>query len=806
MLAEVTLGELVGLVDEKIAEGYETQKQEGRRRLRQVVTELAAAAQDDADDILAGRAWRLAEVSVAGVGGIATLEPQPLTIPTTRGVTLVRAPNGHGKTSLARAIGCGLRGRGDAPDEVTSQLWSADLLTDGEEGGAVDLTLVSGTDRLSITVTFARSAPPRVSAMLTDDDGTRPVMVGDGWRRALLGARAWYSYGALQNRLTQPKALQDYLEELLVLGPAWQEVRAEIATRGERAASAQRAVDGAAKSAAQKETELRARFADDDRGPVAPPVVQWPRGKDGVDPDVWLAETGLGETEVPGLVRVAADHERRVEELDTALTRADDVLAEAERALESESLRSALHHLEKLVANDGLDGGTCPLCGSTADWRVHAAELTRDMKGRDAAAREVHQAVSAVVMWTESDLVPLLTAGEPGGPMAEAAALRDAATAGHHPHSSAHQHARTMLDVMRGEDHSRWVERLRKRSDATAQWRGALATVAREFAGTLREHGQFAAEVGVWKKAEGTLDELQVELRQQRQDTVTERLQEALSRLLPDAEIELTSIRHQGGAKQQRGVDVELTIGGRKATLGMLSSGQRNALLLAPLLILDDVGVDAFAFLVVDDPVHALDDLRVDLLTRELARLAGDRQIVVMTHDARLEEHLRARVSDTTVVELDRDPRSRAVTWSPHAMPWTTLLDDALEVAATPRKEQWDHPEPVASVVAGLCRAAVDGALRQAVINRAVCRREDVDQALADLGDEQDTRRRIAHVVGLAGGPGVLTALDEGRRDHLRFWNQGSHGQLPEGVDLAATVAAASAACDELVSCEWSTS
>jgi hypothetical protein len=61
-------------------------------------------------------------------------------------------------------------------------------------------------------------------------------------------------------------------------------------------------------------------------------------------------------------------------------------------------------------------------------------------------------------------------------------------------------------------------------------------------------------------------------------------------------------------------------------------------------------------------------------------------------------------------------------------------------------------------------------------------------------------------VVELAGGPGVLTALDQGRQHHLRFWNEGSHGQLPEGVDLAATVAAASAACDEVVGYEWSTS
>lgn len=80
---------------------------------------------------------------------------------------------------------------------------------------------------------------------------------------------------------------------------------------------------------------------------------------------------------------------------------------------------------------------------------------------------------------------------------------------------------------------------------------------------------------------------------------------------------------------------------------------------------------------------------------------------------------------------------------SSSSAPRTGTSTSALEVSATPKKEQWGHREPVASVVAGPWRAAADGALRQVVINRAVRTREDVDQALADLGDEQGTRRRI---------------------------------------------------------------
>lgn len=100
----------------------------------------------------------------------------------------------------------------------------------------------------------------------------------------------------------------------------------------------------------------------------------------------------------------------------------------------------------------------------------------------------------------------------------------------------------------------------------------------------------------------------------------------------------------------------------------MLSSGQRNALLLAPLLVLDAGGPSGF--LLIDDPVHALDDLRVDHLARELARLADSYQVLVLTHDPRLEEHLRARRLDLATIARTEDTRSGLIskrTSAPHA-------------------------------------------------------------------------------------------------------------------------------------------
>jgi hypothetical protein len=416
VLSAVTFREVADLVRQEIAGGYESEKQEGRRRLLAVVDELVSGHPDEVDDLLTGRTWRIADVRITGLGGIATLDPSPLTFAPSCGVTVVRGPNGHGKTSLARGIDCGLRCERDVSDEVVGELWTAALLTEGEDTATVELTLVSGGDRLTVGVVFTQSGPPVVTATLVDGTGTRAVAVGDAWRRSLLGARACYSYGALQSRLTENRALQGYLEELLILGPAWEQVRVEITARGDRAARARKVVDAARQAAVREEAALAAQFGTDDRAPVRPVSISWPRAKEPVDVDAWLRGTGLDTVVHAEPIRVDADHEDRAARLDRMLRDADTSLAAAEEGFDAPGTLAALHHIEQIVAVDDLDGGTCPVCGTATDWRVHARQIIVSLQSRRAAADEVRRAVSALASWVESALVPLLATGVSGGP------------------------------------------------------------------------------------------------------------------------------------------------------------------------------------------------------------------------------------------------------------------------------------------------------------------------------------------------------------------------------------------------------
>lgn len=802
-MTEVTLAQIRGLVQDAIGAGNESETQKGRRRLLQVVDDLGAVGSGDDDaPLLDGRTWRIAEVRVAGLGGIGTLARSPVTFAPVPGLTVVRGLNGQGKTSLARGIDVALRGEHDAATEVVGSLWETELLTDGSETGTAELALLSGADRLDLAITFASSsAQPQVSATLTDESGSRSVELSGAWRRVLAGARACYSYAALQSRLVERKNLQSFLEELLLLGPQWERVRTEVDRRAAETAAASKAFETARKNARDREAALTARFADDPREPRRPDPVTWPGAKDGIEVDAWLAGTGLSDGTRRNPIEVAADHEDRIARLRTDLSTADEELRTAEHGLDTPGMAAALHHVEQIVAVDELDGSRCPLCGSETDWRGQAAAITRSLRDRRDAADRVRRAVEAVRDWTGTELVPLLDVGIPGAPESELAAFRSVTGLGCHAHSAAHGRAVTLLHRLADDQHSAWLSAIRATTSATAEWRAELATVVHEFAAAIRDVTMSAADAGPWKKAQEALDRLQLDLRQSRQDVVTDQLQTALARLLPDAAVKIAKIEHRGGAKKQHGVVVELEIAGREAKLGMLSSGQRNALLLAPLVMTDAPG--PFGFVVVDDPVHALDDTRVDLLACELTRLACERQVIVLTHDPRLEEHLRARHPDTTVVELDRDPASQVVSWSEHTSPWRSLLTDARRIHEHAAGDNWHYTEDVHSVLAGMCRAAVDGAIRQAVITRAARRGENVEKALTDLEEARNTRYRIDHVFGLAGGKERLPDLVRGKKSYLGFWNKGSHGQLPDGTGVLNAIAAAEAACQELSDHDW---
>jgi wobble nucleotide-excising tRNase len=91
----------------------------------------------------------------------------------------------------------------------------------------------------------------------------------------------------------------------------------------------------------------------------------------------------------------------------------------------------------------------------------------------------------------------------------------------------------------------------------------------------------------------------------------------------------------------------------------VLSQGELHALALSLFLPRATVAESPFRFLVIDDPVQAMDATTVAGLARVLAETAVTRQVVVFTHDDRLVEVVQRLGLPATVLEVCRGDRSR---------------------------------------------------------------------------------------------------------------------------------------------------
>ncbi|MGW0183508.1 hypothetical protein, partial [Nocardia sp. NPDC003345] len=176
--------------------------------------------------------------------------------------------------------------------------------------------------------------------------------------------------------------------------------------------------------------------------------------------------------------------------------------------------------------------------------------------------------------------------------------------------------------------------------------------------------------------------------------------------LRQQSSIELGGIRLQGNANTARRVQLEVTVDEVDgAALGVMSQGELHALGLALFLPRATVAASPFRFVVIDDPVQAMDPAKVDGLARVLATVAWDRQVVVFTHDDRLAEAVRRMQIDARILEVQRRERS-VVEVRLSSDPVRRYLDDARALLRTPQL-----PRSIADeLVATCCRSALEAA------------------------------------------------------------------------------------------------
>lgn len=359
--------------------------------------------------------------------------------------------------------------------------------------------------------------------------------------------------------------------------------------------------------------------------------------------------------------------------------------------------------------------------------------------------------------------------------------------------------AEALIGALLSEDFLTQAIAANERISLEAAWLQALAKALQPLRDALRVHAEDVRERPIWTGARSKLLTLEEALKHDRKASLETATDQTLQDLLRDAGISI-----KGLAIQQKMADITLEDAqGRRMELGMLSAGQRNALLIAPALVVAESS--PFGFFIMDDPVHAFDELRVDYVARQLMSVAERRRLVVFTHDERLREHLLSAPADVDCRSIQRAPGTGDIQLTSSSPMWEMLLDDAQALLQLDLGS--DVVKGLTTALRGVCRQAVDNALRLLITREAIRAGQDTAIWLHSLEADKvrTTNERFKAAKKLLAGTHVasqVTAASDTLSAYRKWWDMASHGNDPlPGAELFTQeeLDAARTACTELM-------
>jgi ABC-type hemin transport system ATPase subunit len=316
------------------------------------------------------------------------------------------------------------------------------------------------------------------------------------------------------------------------------------------------------------------------------------------------------------------------------------------------------------------------------------------------------------------------------------------------------------------------LQRLAEHQDA---WRPCAESLA-SWLTAARTAQSAATSLPPLTQAEAWVKQTTAQLRAERFTPIRDQAQGHWRTLSRGGSVALDDIRLEGAATR-RHVQLDVTVDGIEgAALGVMSQGELHSLALSLFLPRAMLPESPFRFILIDDPVQAMDPARVDGLALVLQNVAHARQVLVFTHDDRLPEAVRRLRVDAAIVEVTRRPDS-VVELRPALDPVERALSDARAVAKSERL-----PSAVARrVVPGLCRQALEAACTEVIRRRRLTRgaaHEEVELAL-EQADRLTERMALALFDDMARGGDVLSRLNGYGRwagDTFIWCNKGAHG------------------------------
>lgn len=259
-----------------------------------------------------------------------------------------------------------------------------------------------------------------------------------------------------------------------------------------------------------------------------------------------------------------------------------------------------------------------------------------------------------------------------------------------------------------------------------------------EWAGNQRTHNAQYARLEDVRRAENWLRRTLDEMRDERFDPISEHAVRIWNRLSGATNVELAPPKLAGAATSRK-IKLEVLVDGASSDArGVMSQGELNSLALSlflPRALLDE---SPFGFVVIDDPVQAMDPSKVDGLARVLADAAAERQVVVFTHDDRLPEAIRRLQIEADLIAVTRSENS-VVQCRRISDPVSRYLDDARAISRTPGLP----PEAARRSTALFLRLAIEAACTECIRSRRIGRGEPHAEVEALL-ERADSTTKLA--------------------------------------------------------------
>ncbi|MFC9258668.1 AAA family ATPase [Streptomyces hydrogenans] len=667
-----------------------------------------------------------------------SLSPRP-------GVNLVVGRNGSGKSSLADAIEVGFTGtRAHRPGQDATRgghwynLHNADspkielkLAIEGDTGNSTLTRTWTSQEFGSSEATFKRPG-----------HGTVPLAEA-GWDTALADHRPFLSYTDLDLMLTgKPSERYDAIATILGMDL--------LSTATNRLSAREKTLAAVAKETREALPGLKdALYAleDDDRAVQALLAVDTPGALDLDTIDALVA--GLPPADDSRLAELqieAGVHGPDLAEVGEAVQRLRIALADVEdlHGTDTENARLRADLLEKALAHTDRhpDDDVCPACGTERvlgrEWYDRAsrqvAELRREAKTAEDARAAVRTGKRNLQNLIENPKRIPVALADPWKAWTDCRQITDPVELAR----SAEAAATVLADAC---DAVR-MHAGRELEERDERWR-ALVTRLAAWADKAREVERDKSLRTDLGKAVRWLKSLSTELREQRMERFTDATQGIWERLRQESNVDLTAVSLKGSEKANvRKLVMAASVDGQDApALDVMSQGELHSLALSLFLPRATTADSPFGFLVIDDPVQSMDPTKVHGLAQVLHELGRHRQIVVFTHDPRLQKAFTDQELPATVFQVMRGEGSR-VKVDCIDDPVAQAIGDARAIAATPGlpSETYSH------VLPGLCRIALENAFLEA----AWIRHHRTGGSEHDLQAAIDSAERLQEVAAFA--------------------------------------------------------